>query len=52
MDIDQIPVTGIEVLKDDIPPVDELVEAFTRSFPIITDLFISFVELEEKGCLI
>ena len=43
MDIDQIPITSIEVLKDDIPPVDELIEVFTRTPLGFTYLFICFV---------
>ena len=48
----QIAVAGLEVLEDNVAPVEELIEALGHLASLGTDLAVGLVELEEECCLV
>ena len=48
----QIAVAGLEVLKDNVAPVEELIEALGHLASLGTYLAVGLVELEEECCLV
>ena len=48
----QIAVAGLEVLEDNVAPVEELIEALGHLASLGTYLAVGLVELEEECCLV
>ena len=48
----QIAVAGLEVLEDNVAPVEELIEALGHLASLGTYLAVGLVELEEERCLV
>ena len=48
----QIAVAGLEVLENNVAPVEELIEALGHLASLGTYLAVGLIELEEERCLI